>query len=188
MSRSYRVCVAESVSRHIQVEDGVQTGLEVLEVLPRERMSAILAAELEKRGFTIDSEKMTATRTEEDGIEIAVDLSNGTVTAKISGEKDVEIKKERAEHVDVREKDSAEERLRARVRADLETEVTDQKERLRQEVTAKLEKKLGDLKRELDGISTRVTADALKERASQLGTIEEMHEDGNGNMTIKVRV
>ena len=55
-------------------------------------------------------------------------------------------------------------------------------------MTAQLESKLKDLKDELDGVVNRVTANALKKRASELGTVEEIHEDGSGNMTIKVRV
>ena len=53
----------------------------------------------------------------------------------------------------------------------------------------KLEKKLGDLRKELDSVTTRVTAEALKEKARTLGEIEELHEDSEtGELTIKVRL
>jgi hypothetical protein len=61
-------------------------------------------------------------------------------------------------------------------------------EALRQEVTQRLEKVLREVKGELDEVVTRVTADALKQRAAELGTVEAVHEDANGGLTIKVRV
>ena len=45
-----------------------------------------------------------------------------------------------------------------------------------------------DLREELDQAVNQVTAAALKERASQIGQIEEIHEEENGSMTIKVRL
>lgn len=52
-----------------------------------------------------------------------------------------------------------------------------------------LEGKLRDLRAELDSIANRVTAEALKVRASQLGEIREITEDPEtGSLTIKVRV
>jgi hypothetical protein len=44
MSRAYRIAVSESLRRHLKVEDGVATTLEVLEILPREPMAELLAA------------------------------------------------------------------------------------------------------------------------------------------------
>ena len=57
------------------------------------------------------------------------------------------------------------------------------------EVTDKLEARLGDLRRELDQAVNRVTAEALKRRAAQLGTIKQLTEDPqSGSMTIVVEV
>ena len=55
-------------------------------------------------------------------------------------------------------------------------------------MTQQLEGTLRDLKGELDTVVNRVTATALKTRAGELGQIEEVHEDANGGLTIKVRV
>ena len=46
----------------------------------------------------------------------------------------------------------------------------------------------GRFEEELDGVVNRVTATALKTRAAELGQVEEVHEDANGGLTIKVRV
>ena len=49
--------------------------------------------------------------------------------------------------------------------------------------------RLGDLRRELDQDVNRVTAEALKRRAAQIGQIKEMTEDPqSGSLTIVVEV
>ena len=68
MSRAYRITVAESLSRHVQVDDGVCSNLELLPILEKRAMGALLAAELEQKGFERDGD--TATRKEKDGITV----------------------------------------------------------------------------------------------------------------------
>ncbi|MGC4116938.1 MAG: hypothetical protein QM765_20730 [Myxococcales bacterium] len=185
MSRAYRISVSESVRRHVRVEDGVCTSLELLEVLPKENMADLLAKELEGRGFKRDGDK--AVRTEKDGVRIEVDLKDGSIKVKLAQEADLESKVERTQAVnEITEK--AREALRDTARNAAEQEVDDKRERLRSQVTARLEKRLADLQQEIDQISQRVTAEALKVRASQLGEIEEITEDPqSGSLTIKVR-
>jgi hypothetical protein len=187
MSRAYRIAVSESVSRTIHVEDGVATSLELLDILPPERMGGILTDELKRRGYEVDGD--TATKTDDDGVEITIDIKSGQVTARVSADKDVEVKRERVFNVEISEKDSARKRLSEQVKRELESDVEVRKNRLREEVTKKLEGALGELRGELDQISRGVTAVALKERAAQLGEIKEITEDPKtGSMTIKVRV
>ena len=52
----------------------------------------------------------------------------------------------------------------------------------------KLEGQLQDLRQELDEAVNRVTAEALKRKAAQMGQIKEMTEDETGNLTIVVEV
>jgi hypothetical protein len=66
--------------------------------------------------------------------------------------------------------------------------VTARAEQLRAEVTRALEAKLGELRAELDGAIGKTTVAALTERAAQLGTIEELHADAAGNVTIRVKL
>jgi hypothetical protein len=82
----------------------------------------------------------------------------------------------------------AEDQLRGEAKRKLEDQIAERAEALRREVTRQLEAKLGDLKRELDGAIGRATVGALTEKASQLGHIEERHEDEAGNVTIRVRL
>jgi hypothetical protein len=188
MSRAYRISVTESLRRHVQVEDGIRTRLEVLPVLAAERMGELLAVELEKRGFARDGK--TARRTEKDGVVIEVDLGSGELTARATEESELQLKVDKRGTVADRNlQDEARDKLQQQAREDLEEKARGAEEKLRQKATEKVERKLKDLKAELDSVSTRVTAEALKIRAGELGTVEEISEDPEtGSMTIKVRV
>jgi len=52
-----------------------------------------------------------------------------------------------------------------------------------------LEKKLCDLQPELSDVVNKVTRQAIKEKAQQLGTVKEVSEDEeSGSLTIKIEV
>lgn len=190
MSRAYRISVSESVRRHVRVSDGIRTHLELLEVLPAESMCGLLSAELAQRGFEVDGDEMV--RVDEDGVEIRVGVSgenSGHVTVRLAKEKEVDIHVEKSQR--------SWEEIEAQTRADLKNQVEraierrakDEEAQLSAEVTEVLERKLRDLRRELDQISNKVTADALKARARQIGEVREITEDPEtGSLTIKVRV
>ena len=188
MSRAYRISVAESIRRHVKVEDGVQTQVELLPILCPERMADLLAAELAKIGFERDGGQ--ARRVDEDGTEVTVDLEQGTVTVRLSAEADVELQRKASGAVyDPKQTEKAEQQLRDRLRGELERQADAQQEELRQQVTEKLERKLRDLQAEIDKAVNRASAAALKEKAAQMGEIEEISEDQEtGALTIKVRV
>lgn len=187
MSRAYRLLSAsESTRRHVVVEDGVCTALELLEVLPAEQMREILAAELEKQGFRRDGD--LAKRVDPDGVGITVDLADGSVNIRLAEEREVEASVEKTERVAVGNEEAGEKRLRERVDAALERQVGVQSDRARQQVTEKLEKKLKDLQSELDRVGNRTVAEALKAKAARIGEIQEVSEDAEtGAVTIKVR-
>src|SRR3954454_24059182 len=77
MSRSYRISVRESVNRVIRAEDRVSTELEILQVLPPEQMSGLLADELQSRGFEREGGQLVR---RQDGVTVSVDPDTGTVT------------------------------------------------------------------------------------------------------------
>ncbi len=186
MSRAYRISIKESLSHHVQVEDGVTSTLELLPILQKERMRELLALELARKGFTRDG--ALATRKEQNGVEVEVNLETGQVTATAQGHADVKLETERSAVVDQGVKDEREVALRRVAQEALKREAKTEEEALRRKVTAELEGTLRDLKGELDGVVNRVTATALKTRAAELGQVEEIHEDANGGLTIKVRV
>lgn len=186
MSRAYRISVKESLSRHVEVEDGVCSSLELLPILARERMAELLASELEQRGFT--REGNIAQRKEGDGVVVAVNLETGEVSVTAEGHAQVNLETERTAVVDNTLAGERERLLRDAARQSLEREAQAEAEALRRKVTEQLEGKLRDLKEELDGAVNRVTGAALKQRAAELGQVEEIHEEANGSITIKVRV
>ncbi len=190
MSRAYRISVSESVRRHVRVSDGIRTHLELLDVVPADTMCELLAAELGQRGFELDGDEMV--RTDDDGVEIRIGVKGqnaGEVTVRVAREKDVDIKVEKSQRTYEETADSAREDLRKQVAQAIERRAEDEEAQLSAEVTETLERKLHDLRRELDQIGNRVTAEALKVRARQLGEVREISEDPEtGSLTIKVRV
>jgi hypothetical protein len=186
MSRAYRITVAESLSRHVQVDDGVCSNLEVLPILEKDQMGELLAAELEEKGFVREGDHEV--RKEKDGVTVKVNVKSGEVAITAEGHVDLNLETKRTAIAENPNSPDREKTLRAAAREQLTREAAAEEEALRRKVTAQLEGKLTDLKDELDQVVNRVTAAALKTRASQLGTVEEIHEDGSGNMTIKVRV
>ncbi len=187
MSRAYRIRLSESLRRHVEVDDGICSSLELLDVLPREQMAELLARELEGAGF--EEREGQWVRVDADGVEVRVDPKEGSVNVSAASDKQVEVHKTReirtyAEN-DVVSRESARESLKA----ELESEIEAERKTLQAKVTAQLEGKLGDLRKELDKISNRVTAQALKQKAASLGEVQEISEDPEtGSLTIRVKL
>jgi hypothetical protein len=190
MSRSYRVSVKESVRRTIRAEDRVSTCLEILEVLPPEQMAGLLRDELERRGFEKKGEVLV--RREDDGVTITVDPETGSVTvaAAEAAQVSVEAEKHGRAFDDVGPNATrVKQQLRGELKQELDQQVDQKQEALQSKVTDKLEGRLSDLRQELDQVVNRVTAEALKRKAAQLGQIKEMTEDPQaGSLTIVVEV
>jgi FtsH ternary system domain X5 len=184
MSRAYRIEVKESLSRHVQVDDGVCSTLELLPILEKPRMGELLAAELEQRGFKRDG---THVERQQGEVTVRINVETGEVSVTAEGHLDVNVEATRVAMVEVASADR-EAALRAAAKASLESQADAQEEVLKRKVTAQIEAVLRDVKEELDGVVNRVTGQALKARAAELGTVEEIHEEANGNISIRVRV
>ena len=186
MSRAIQIRVSESLVRTVHVEDGVQSPLELLPILAKDRLGELLAVELEALGFVRQGD--LATRSDPDGIVVEVDLRAATVTVKLGAtsrvEESLELTRSTAEELSA----GAEDRLRGEAIKELDARLDRRTEALRRKVTATLEAKLGDLKAELDGAIGRTTVAALTERAGQLGQIESVVGDEAGNVTIRVKL
>jgi hypothetical protein len=190
MSRAYRIRVQESLRRVITAEDHVSTQLELLELLPEDQMASLLAAELERAGFKKKGNKLT--RSNKDVV-IEIDPCNANVTVHVESSTEVEVKGERAAilnrdaHRDQNKK--AEDSTREELRKDLNKKVDDQRTALETAVTQKLQGSLADIRKELDQVVNRVTAEALKRKAAQMGRITELSEDkASGSLTIVLEV
>ncbi len=186
MSRAIQIRVAESVTRTVHVEDGVESPLELLPILPPARMGELLAAELVALGFERDGDR--ATRVEPDGMIITVDLEAATISIKLGAGTEVAETVERSATVGEERQATARAVLSQEAMEELEGRIAERTEALRRGVTAQLETKLGDLRAELDGAIGRATIAALTERAGQLGQIESVVGDAAGNVTIRVKV
>lgn len=190
MSRAYRIRIKESLARDIRAEDEICSQIEILEVLPPEQMGELLAQELEKRGFERE-EDGTLTR-EGDGVTVTVDPCECKVTIRASTEEHVELEanKEGYAYDDVGPgSKSVRQNLEKEAKADLERRATQKESELQTKATEKLEKELERLQPEINEVVNRVTSEALKQKAAQMGTIKEISEDAeSGSLTITVEV
>lgn len=189
MSRSYQIDVKECVDRVIKGEDKVSTQLEILEVLPCEEMANLLEEELKKKGFEKEGDKMVR---HENGVTIIVDPNKAevTVSTESSEEVSVEVKRTGRAYDDAGPgSKKVREGLKKSAKEGAEVKIEEKTKDLQSKVSDKLENALGDIKEELDQVVNRVTADALKRKASRMGQIKEMTEDPqNGSLTIVVEV
>ncbi len=190
MSRSYRISVRECVSKVIRAEDRISTNLEILEVLPSEQMAGLLSDELERRGFRREGDGALIRR--DKGVTVTIDPAQGTVTVLAEGAEDVKLEETRDGRSFAESGGQAErvrKSLRAALQRDLQKKAADRETGLQTKVTDRLEAQLGALRQELDQAVNRVTAEALKRKAAQLGRIKEITEDPQaGSLTIVVEV
>jgi hypothetical protein len=188
MSRAYRIRVRESVTKVVKARDGISTQLEVLEILPAEQMGELLAQELEKRGYERRDGVLVR---EHDGVTVTVDPATGTVTVQAEGAEEVELEaeKEGNSYDEAGSHGGVKRALQEAARKELEAQALREEARLQGAITDRLEGQLGDLRRELDQAVNRVTAEALKRKAAQMGEIKELTEDPqSGSLTIVVEV
>jgi len=189
MSRAYRIQVAESINRVLKAEDKVTTKLELLEILPPEQMAGLLSDELEKRGFEKQGDKLVRNQ---NGVTVTVDPATAevSVTSQASESFDHEGKKEGRAYDDVGPSAKAvRDQLKEELRKDLERKAEERTGLLQTQVTDKLEAELAGVRQELDQAVNKVTAEALKRKAGQMGQIKEMTEDPQtGSLTIVVEV
>jgi hypothetical protein len=181
--------VSESARRLIHATDEVSTSLGMLEILPREEMAALLEAELIRGGFTKDGDTL---RRDADGATVVVDPCNGNVTVRSETQDDISLRsrKEALAFEDIGPSEKTVRRqLHKRAKEDLNEQAAEQQAKLQQQATEKLEQHLRDLTPELNRAVNRVTAEALKKKAAQIGRIKDIHDDvESGSLTITVEV
>jgi len=180
----------ESDTRCLKAGDEIGTQLEILDILPPEDMATLLREELEKRGF---AEQDDGTMARSDGaVTVTVDPCSGEVTVKAQAEETVsqEARREASGFNDVGPNEgSLRERVKEQLKQDLNKKFEQEQSRLQNEATEKLEKHLQKIQPEISEIVNKVTRDALKEKAQQLGTVKEIAEDPEtGSLTIKLEV
>lgn len=190
MSRAYRITVKESVTREVKAGDEISTQLELLDILPPESMAELLREELKKRGFT---EQDDGTLTRKTGqVTVTADPCTGEIAVKSEAKEDVTIEGSKDANAwdDVGpSREAVAGKAREQLRKELDKRIEREQERLQTEATDTLEQELHDLQPEIGEIVNKVTREALKQKAAQLGTITELAEDEqSGSMTIKVEL
>jgi len=184
MSRAYQIRVSDSVTKTVHVEDGLTFRLELLDVVSKERTRSLLTEELATRGFEPEDGRWVR-RTGE--IEVSVEPTTGDVAIRLDAS--ATITREGSKRGVTQSPDAGKAALSRALAAELEQSIADDADVVRAKVTAELERHIPALRQELDRVTNRVVANALKERARQLGEIEELSEDeATGDLTIRVRV
>lgn len=190
MSRAYRIGVCEEQTVVIKGDDEVCSKLEILQILPQEQTKELLKAELEKEGF----EEKEGIMIKVDGNEkITIDPNCGEIIISSNEQEEVVIKKqgdatwyeENSEEMKERSIESKKKSLQQEIEKDRKGK----EKELQIKTSERLEKKLIDVKPQLDKVVNKVTREALKRKASQMGEITELKEDDtSGNMIIKVEL
>lgn len=190
MSRAYRVSVRESLRRMIRGEDHIRTKIELLPVLPAEQLASVLENELLARGFQRDGNRLVRTDGE---TTIAIDPTTGEIKVAVTVDQEVLLESEQSGWTDTDWGDAKKEEIKAELRKKANDELQKGAERRREHLariaTEKLERNMAAAQPELDEIVNRVTAEALKQKAAQIGRIKELTEDPQtGNLTIVLEV
>jgi len=190
MSRAYRITVKESTVRELTGSDEIAARLDVLEILPPERMGQLLKDELRQRGFEEQPDGTFARKDGEVTVTIDVKECEVRVRAEVGEEVKIDVRRDGRGYDDVGPNQRAmREVLQKQLKEDADKQAAVETERLQERATTKLEERLCDLQPELGEIVNRVTRQALKEKASQLGSIKEIAEDeASGSLTIRVEV
>jgi hypothetical protein len=190
MSRAYRISMKESDTRCLKAGDEIGTQLEILDILPPEDMATLLREELARRGFA-DQEDGTMTR-QDGAVTVTVDPCTGQITVRATAEETVsqEARREASGFNDVGPNEQAlRERVKEQLKQDLDKRFEQEQSRLQEEATERLEKHLQEIQPEISEIVNKVTRDALKEKAKQMGTVKEISEDAEtGSLTITLEV
>ena len=190
MSRAYRITVKESETREVRGEDEICTQLELLGVLPADQMAGLLRGELAANGFGEDADGGMSRTT--GALTVTVDPCSGEVSVKATAAETVTIAAERAAtgYDDVGpDSTTTRERVREQLKKDIDKKADRETERVQGRATEALERALDELQPELGRIVNKVTRDALKAKAQQLGTVTEIAEDAaTGSLTIKIEV
>ncbi|MFO0807222.1 MAG: hypothetical protein U0746_01215 [Gemmataceae bacterium] len=189
MSRAYRIRVSESLTRTLRAEDSISTQIELLEVLPASEMTELLSDELKRRGYVEVEGKLVR---REGGVATEVDPKTGTVTVRAKSEQKEEVRAEQEGYAydDIGPSEATvKEGLRRQLQQTLQKAADQAEAKLQKDTTERLEGALSGLQQELNQAVNRVTAEALKKKAAQIGQIKQVTEDSQtGSLTITVEV
>ena len=187
MSRAYRIEVKETLEIKTTAHDRVESKLQMLGLLPPERMAEILGEELVGEGFGPSDSQMTKKgllqkRTcEADGTEllITVDPQLGSVLVETVAQREKTFVGIRAGVVldTIPLAKEEKKRLQNLVLEDAKAEESREQAKTQKTATNLLEGSIADIRALMDQVVHRATLRALREKASQMGQIRSIDED-----------
>lgn len=189
MSRAYRIHIAESLTRHVVVDGGVESRLDLLPIATPGRTREIVREELAREGFEPASDDPdTWVRRVAPDAEVRV-TSDGKVMVRVSHEASIDVHHDAEVRSIVADEAERARVERARVAADLATRAQAKENALARDASVRALEVLDDARAMLDRVSTATTRRALEERAAELGEIRSVEEDPEtGAVTIRVRI
>lgn len=201
MSRPYRIVIQKVIEHEVSAADRSTLRLALDDLVPGPRLAELLREALERNGWT-EVEPGVFEKERGDGETMSCDVSEREVTTVIELERTVsetlrrELRGDTWNWVAGREMTAAElEEVQRRAADALVASGTDERqneaaEELRREATARLEAGDAERRREVNRLVLEVTAAALKEKARELGSVEQVDEAWHGDeyeLTIAVR-
>src|SRR5262249_7482438 len=163
----------------LMADDCIETKLEILEILPAEEMGELLTQELERRGFERQDDG-TLLRRDDNGNTVEIEPCSGKVTIRSETKETVTLEGNKEGYGyegSGPRRQRVEEGLSKELKEDLERRAERHQGAMQTAASEKLQKELENLQPEVAEVVHRVTAEALKRKASQMGEIKEISED-----------
>ena len=193
MSRMYRVCIKETVSISTKSDDRILRDIVLQRILPQEEMTDIFEQRLQEQGF---EQEGSLYRKELEGLPLEIDLhaknSQGSpiiqARLQICVEEDVQIE------VDLEgraySEAAAAQDARRQIQKLKEDGHSKAQEKLDAQVEERLQKAASQAEEILHSLLQETYAEALKQKAAQIGTVLEQSEstDENGSYELKIRI
>lgn len=181
MSRAYRIEVQEAFEVQARGCDAIESQLKLLPLLIPDRMAGILEEELEKDGFQRGESGWVKDLSSEPGkrATLEIDPRHARATLRAEVERSGKFLATRRDTVmdDPELAQAVEKDLKNQVLADAEGEKKAQQARANQEAATWLESLLPQVREAVHGLTHRVTARALREKAEALGKVQSIDED-----------
>lgn len=196
MSQMYQIQLSSSVTRRVDAADEITYPIELTEILPSDDMRELFRQALEKRGFENDGNSADGHRLMgrgPAGEELTVDLNEMKVTARLEKAADLSTEVSLNQWVDEEYLDDARAAATdtmAQKRRVAEAQLRKEADGIQKDLSKRLADSEDARQRQLHEALQEAYAEALKQKAGQLGDITEMTEgttaDGQYELVIRV--
>jgi len=181
MSQVYQITLTSGITRTIHASDQMTHRIELTPILGEPQMKDVVRASLKERGWE-EQEDGTFHKTGDDGETLIWDLEAGQVVAIVEVEKEVsaDLSAKGTGGSDEAARRSAERSLN-RQTARVEHDIAETETELARETAQTLKDSAKRRERELNDVLQGIYAEALKEKAKELGTVLSIDEHRDGD-------